>query len=1432
MMNTFIRDPFLSNITALNKRLWVRDPKDISGKDILDNTSDILESDVDRLYKIYTSSKVFLRKCEKFTKLEVFKIFVQGFMNNYIKLLLLQFLLILMSCYFTYYAKSFFLHILSRDSKRDLKVGLLLLSIQIIQIFLSTFTDCYREGLQVRVRGAIILFCMKNLINSKYTDVEGVSLAKIQSLISVDGEFSEYLLSYGVDLILLPLNIIVTLIFAKVVFGGVPLLICSTCLLVFGSFAILSQYISSSYKRPFLDYREARVAEEARLLSHSSDIMGTNQYLMAIRYLINGNRRLEMHYNGCRKYWFAIGDIACNWMSIICALGFCVYGKIYGLESVKVAITIVECAYFIPTYIKPLSLIAYLIYYLTEANNSLTRISSLFNYILESSYDPLGDKITVINSKQCSNLHLSYISIESGGNSLPVILRPGMLTLLVGKSKSGKSSFLLNLIKSNKYSKSKLKMKFKVVFRNFNDSKNIHNSKRLSKRYNLGILEDNSKTDRDLWTSSLEEYFEIYYVPQSIWVPDGFSLKDTILCGRPYDENLWNKTIDACCLRPDFEQLGLSEIENPLEYKLNLKQLSMGQKARLSIARAIYDVSLKSNPIFLFDNVLLYLDAKVRSNILFNLFNRENGVFRFGCGIIAIEPYMIDFTLASLKSKISSCNKLLVRGIDQYHNKSELVASKTTNENVILSCLNSHQVHLPDNSCNMKLSKHELAFVNVYDIVDNCIVNAYYLDLQSIPKESSINVIFYEDEIADLGTCLGVSEMAVKCLDKSTLKFNSNLYGSSIYWYYLFKAAATISYSSSFKGTQFGIKRNFLFVNLFIILLLLPTIFYKISEYCLVNVLANPKSNYSEYLFKIYFYIYCGSNLFLLATSCIKAILEVYLGLNAARYTHDTLISGYLGTNSNLRTLPSSLIFNRLSTDQLIIDYCATKRIGQVVQHLNKVIIASIMAAFASSYPVVVLGILICVSLIIYLKYVRYFINSCKSLRFFYQTKISSLINTASTITEGILCIRCQRFNHFYTSKTIQQIKAILIPLYGQVALGVWLRLRLDLYLSIPLNIFNILLSSFFGSQIPLTLSLALSTALSVPKHVSSIVRYWSKMEIELVAVSRVREYLEQIESDNFEDLEKNEASKFTNKYTPEISDPNNIVEFKDVYCCYYKLILAESRYWDEALGTFTEFQIVPCIKGLTSKLYAGDTVAIIGRTGSGKTSILRFIAGILKPCCGKAVIKYEEPFSTTDIRKKLLNWNLDFKTVEPSVSWNIFRNLEKTRYIAYLPIKVYYPQRMTIKRILDPNNIYQDENIISVLNICKLKLNIKFENTGNSQVDCTYPLMKSESIQSQIYMPLENYEFSDNQLRMLTFAGFLLNRLDIKILLIDEPPIIKEKSNLIDIESYLLPFLIREYFSHCVVFIATHEGCSLVGMKYLWLVSNGNIQIIFNKNL
>lgn len=46
----------------------------------------------------------------------------------------------------------------------------------------------------------------------------------------------------------------------------------------------------------------------------------------------------------------------------------------------------------------------------------------------------------------------------------------------------------------------------------------------------------------------------IAYVPQQAWIQNT-SLKDNILFGQPLSDRLYNKVIDACALRADFQML-------------------------------------------------------------------------------------------------------------------------------------------------------------------------------------------------------------------------------------------------------------------------------------------------------------------------------------------------------------------------------------------------------------------------------------------------------------------------------------------------------------------------------------------------------------------------------------------------------------------------------------------------------------------------------------------------------------------------------------------------------------------------------------------------------------------------------------------------------------------------------------------------------------
>ncbi|KAF5314753.1 hypothetical protein D9611_007066 [Ephemerocybe angulata] len=91
------------------------------------------------------------------------------------------------------------------------------------------------------------------------------------------------------------------------------------------------------------------------------------------------------------------------------------------------------------------------------------------------------------------------------------------------------------------------------------------------------------------------------YVPQAAWLRNA-SIKDNILFNLPYDEERYQKTLEACALISDLEILEDGDESEIGERGVNL---SGGQKARVSLARAVYS---RASILFL-DDVLSAVDA-------------------------------------------------------------------------------------------------------------------------------------------------------------------------------------------------------------------------------------------------------------------------------------------------------------------------------------------------------------------------------------------------------------------------------------------------------------------------------------------------------------------------------------------------------------------------------------------------------------------------------------------------------------------------------------------------------------------------------------------------------------------------------------------------------------------------------------------------------
>ncbi|OJD13223.1 hypothetical protein AJ78_06297 [Emergomyces pasteurianus Ep9510] len=114
------------------------------------------------------------------------------------------------------------------------------------------------------------------------------------------------------------------------------------------------------------------------------------------------------------------------------------------------------------------------------------------------------------------------------------------------------------------------------------------------------------------------------FCPQYAWVQNA-TVKDNILFGKEYDDEWYNKVVDACALRTDFDMLPGGDGTEIGERGITV---SGGQKQRLNIARAIYfDADL-----ILMDDPLSAVDAHVGRHIMDNAIC---GLLKDKCRILA-----------------------------------------------------------------------------------------------------------------------------------------------------------------------------------------------------------------------------------------------------------------------------------------------------------------------------------------------------------------------------------------------------------------------------------------------------------------------------------------------------------------------------------------------------------------------------------------------------------------------------------------------------------------------------------------------------------------------------------------------------------------------------------------------------------------------------
>ena len=113
----------------------------------------------------------------------------------------------------------------------------------------------------------------------------------------------------------------------------------------------------------------------------------------------------------------------------------------------------------------------------------------------------------------------------------------------------------------------------------------------------------------EIWNTSgtIDYQGSVIYLPQTAWVFSG-TIKENILFGQPNEESKYERIIDVCALKEDFQRLPDGDQTVVGERG---EVLSGGQQARVSLARAVYS----DGDIYLLDDPLSAVDFKVGQHI-------------------------------------------------------------------------------------------------------------------------------------------------------------------------------------------------------------------------------------------------------------------------------------------------------------------------------------------------------------------------------------------------------------------------------------------------------------------------------------------------------------------------------------------------------------------------------------------------------------------------------------------------------------------------------------------------------------------------------------------------------------------------------------------------------------------------------------------------
>ncbi|XP_058074069.1 ABC transporter C family member 8-like [Magnolia sinica] len=475
----------------------------------------------------------------------------------------------------------------------------------------------------------------------------------------------------------------------------------------------------------------------------------------------------------------------------------------------------------------------------------------------------------------------------------------------------------------------------------------------------------------------------------------------------------------------------------------------------------------------------------------------------------------------------------------------------------------------------------------------------------------------------------------------------------------------------------------------------------------------------------------------------LRAFFAAHLGLKASKAFFSGLLNSvFKAPMLFFDSTPVGRILTRASTDMSIVDFDIPFTLA-FVQTAFLEVIATVLIMATVTWPVLIVA----VPVFFIARYVQeYYQASARQLIRINGTTKAPVMNYTAETSLGVVTIRAFNVMERFFENNLKLVNTDATLFFYTNAAMEWVLIRVEALQNLTIFTATLLLVLLPRSTISSAfVGLSLSYSLTLTSAQVFLTRWQSNLANYIVSVERIKQYMH-IPS---------EPPAIVDDMRPPLSWPSegriDLQELKIRYHPNAPLVL----------------------KGITCTFKAGNRVGVVGRTGSGKTTLISALFRLVEPVSGKILI---DDLDICSMGLKDLRMKLSIIPQEPA----LFRG--------------------SVRSNLDPLGLYSDREIWEALEKCQLVTTIR-----------SLPNLLDSSVSD------EGENWSAGQRQLFCLGRVLLKRN--RILVLDEAT-----ASIDSATDAVLQQVIRQEFSSCTVITVAHRVPTVTDSDMVMVLSYGKL--------